>query len=81
MHRTTLMLPADLKTRAQRRARDLGVSLGELIRRALEAELGHAADARRSADPLFADTAIFTGSTPPDLAARHDHYLYDEPET
>ncbi len=77
MQRTTLMLPPSLKTRAQQRAREMGISLGELIRRAVESELRGAGAGRRSADPLFADAAVFTGDTPTDLAKAHDRYLYD----
>ena len=79
MQRTTLMLPPELKTRAQSRARDLGVSFGELVRRALETELSSAPGRTRKTDPLFADEAVFSGDAPADLAARHDRYLYDEP--
>lgn len=28
-------------------------------------------------DPFFADTKVYRGSTPKDLAANHDAYLYD----
>lgn len=79
VHRTTLMLPSDLKTRAQQRALELGVSLGELVRRALESELEGARTGQRAADFLFADDAVFDGPGPTDLAAEHDRYLYDEP--
>ena len=30
-------------------------------------------------DPFFADTAVYRGDAPSDLAENHDHYLYDEP--
>ena len=39
MTRTTIMLPSPLKRRAERRAQTMGVSLEELIRRALETAL------------------------------------------
>jgi hypothetical protein len=77
MHRTTLMLPPDLKTRAQSRAREMGISFGELVRQALESELS-APPGRRDDDPLFADVAVFGGEAPADLSAAHDRYLYDE---
>lgn len=79
MHRTTLMLPPELKIRAQQQARKLGVSLGEFIRRAIEARLDDSRQAERAADPLFADDAVFTGDAPSDAAAEHDLYLYDDP--
>jgi len=79
MHRTTLMLPPELKSQAQKQARKLGISLGELIRRALAAELSSAGRERRAEDPLFSDGAVFRGQVPADLARDHDRYLYDEP--
>ena len=80
MHRTTLMLPSGLKVQAQQRAREMGISLGQLIRQALESELSGAGGERRARDPLFADQAVWTGDAPVDGAANHDHYLYDEPD-
>ena len=78
MHRTTLMLPSDLKIRAQERARALGISLGEYVRRALESELEESRTDERAADALFSDDAVFDGQGPADLAAEHDRYLYGE---
>jgi hypothetical protein len=80
MHRTTLMLPPDLKIQAQRRAQEEGISLGEFIRRAIESRLGGSRKAERAADPMFADHAVWTGDVPSDLSAEHDRYLYDDPE-
>ena len=53
MHRTTVMLPRELKERAAREARSRGVSLGELIREALASRLSDPSD-----DPLIADREI-----------------------
>jgi hypothetical protein len=77
MKRTTIMLPAKLKARAERRARTQGISLSELIRDSLARALER--QARRSADedPFLADTATFTGG-PRDLARNHDRYLYGD---
>jgi hypothetical protein len=61
-----------------RRARKLGVSLGEFIRRAMESLLEAGADAATD-DPLLTDAATYDGQVPADLAARHDDYLYDRP--
>jgi hypothetical protein len=72
MERTTVLLPAELKAQAERAAKAAGVSLGELIRRALEAKVAQARD------PLFADEAAFSGDTASDLAREHDRYLYDD---
>ena len=79
MHRTTVMLPDDLKNHAARRARELGVSLGELIRLSLGDLLSRDREAAEE-DPLYADDAIFEGGAPTDLAGAHDHYLYGEGE-
>ena len=73
MHRTTILLPADLQRRAEREAKLLGISLSELIRRRL-AESGHEAQER----PRFFTREPWQGAAPSDLAANHDHYLYSE---
>lgn len=75
MNRTTILLPAELRAKASGVARKKGISLGELIRRSLEAAV---ARDRGADDPLFADGAVFTGDTPADTAARHDETLYGE---
>ena len=54
-----------------RRADELGISFGELLRRALEAALAQPAQA----DPLF-DDVVHDGPVPDDLAQSHDRYLY-----
>jgi hypothetical protein len=77
MKRTTIMLPDDLRRRAISRARERGVSLGELIRESLDASVPIRYDATQ--DPLFADV-VFDGPAPRDLSTRHDEYLYDEEE-
>lgn len=70
MHRTTIMLPPELHRRAAKVAAARGLSLGELIRKLLEAETRE----DEGEDALFADARTFAGS--PDLAARHDEELY-----
>jgi len=77
MTRTTIMLPTELKTRAARRAKEMGVSLGELIRESLEVSLSNSRS-HGAQDPLLGDTAVFEGRVPSDLAANHDDYLYGE---
>jgi len=77
MFRTTIMLPMDLKRRSQALAQRMGVSLGELIREALEATLrGDAGEVRE--DALFGDTATYDGPLAADVSERHDDYLYDD---
>lgn len=75
MQRTTIMLPPSLKARVVQQAEGLGVSLGEFIRRSLEAATRQRAS-KRQTDPLVADTAVFRGDAPRDLARHHDRYLY-----
>jgi hypothetical protein len=74
MKRTTIMLPEALRRRAALRARQRGISLGELIRDSLDAALPGVAYEQ---DPLFEDV-IFDGPAPRDLSARHDRYLYNK---
>ena len=70
------MLPPDLKRRSQALAQRLGISLGELIREALDATLrGDAGEVRE--DALFSDMVTHDGPIDADLSERHDHYLYD----
>ena len=71
------MLPVDLKVRAQHRAREQGLSLGEFLRRSIAAALADTSKPRK-ADPLFSDDAVYEGPVPSDLAANHDDYLYGE---
>ena len=77
MHRTTIMLPADLKAKAQRRAKQMGISLGDLIRQALKEAVKKPGNGK-AVDPLFADTAVYEGPGPTDLAINHDEYLYGD---
>lgn len=72
------MLPGELKARALRRAKQRGVSFGELVRESLAAMLSSAAP--QSADSLLADRAVYNGKTPADLSAEHDRYLYGPDE-
>ncbi|MGH9365659.1 MAG: CopG family transcriptional regulator [Thermoanaerobaculia bacterium] len=76
MKRTTIMLPEDLRRRALFRAKQRGVSLGELIRDSLDAALPDVIDDMHR-DPLFEDV-VFDGPAPADVSANHDKYLYDD---
>jgi hypothetical protein len=75
MKRTTVMLPEKLRHRALHKARQRGVSLGEVIRESLEAALP-SGRYDVSSDPLF-ESVVFDGPAPRDLSAKHDRYLYD----
>jgi hypothetical protein len=77
MKRTTIMLPEDVKARAERRAKRLGISLAQLIRNSLELLLGDRVPGPGE-DPFFADTAVYAGRAPKDLAASHDRFLYGD---
>jgi hypothetical protein len=77
MKRTTIVLPPDLKVEAKRHARQLGISLGELIRQTLSFRLASSRHANPM-DPLFADSDVFSGPGPGDVAAHHDQHLYGD---
>lgn len=73
------MLPSQLKARAARSAQRRGISLGELIRDALEAAVsqqtrGPDADG----DTFWADGRVCEAAVPEDLSSDHDRYLYGE---
>ncbi len=74
MHRTTVMLPSELKQKAVRKSHEMGVSLGEFVRLSLRDELER--QERSSNDPLFADAEVFQGQAPEDAASSHDDLLY-----
>lgn len=75
MKRTTVMLPSGLKSKAERRAKKMGISLGEVIRESLESWLARQEPAD---DPFFSSTAVYTGPVPRDSSANHDKYLYGD---
>lgn len=81
MHRTTIMLPRALKAKAERRAKERGISLGQYVREAIEQSV---AMNGRATDPLFVPTVldlpVFDDDGPTDVAERHDDYLYGERE-
>ena len=79
MKRTTIMLPPELKGRATRHAQKLGISLGELIRWCLSAFIDRPQELTAE-DPLLSDDAVYKGSVPSDLSARHDYYLHGDDE-
>jgi len=73
MHRTTLLIPEDLKLRAVERAKSDNMSFGEFVRRALEKSLQDT-----DSDPFWNDKAVFRGEVPSDYSENHDDYLYGE---
>ena len=76
MKRTTIMLPVELKDKAQRHADSKGISMGKLIRDALVSVL-RSEGPERSRDFLFAEKAIYDGPAPADGSKNHDRYIYD----
>jgi hypothetical protein len=72
MHRTTIMLPPDLRRKADREAKALGISLSELIRRRLSA----GGLPEPGAKPRFFSRQPWQGAGGSDTAANHDQYLY-----
>jgi predicted DNA-binding protein len=79
MKRTTIMIPVELKKRATERAKQMGMSLGGLIRESLENAIASQNEnsAGYSEDPFFADETVYSGESPIDLSVNHDSYLYD----
>ena len=73
MERTTIMLPPEVKASATERARHLGISFAEFVRRSLESAL---AAVPPTGDPLLEDRAVFADRGASDWAAEHDEYLY-----
>lgn len=78
MHRTTILISPELKSQAIKKAREMGVSLGELIRLSLKKIINSKKDNSRKHDLLFSDQTIFKEKAPKDLAKNHDDYLYGE---
>jgi hypothetical protein len=76
MQRTTIMLPHDLKIRAEEISKKKGVTLGEIIREGLREILNKSEAA--SGDAFFKDTAVFKGAAPKNLSSSHDDYLYGD---
>ena len=74
MHRTTIMLPEDLKTKAKELSRKKGLSLGEFVREAMRDLLKKSEE--DTGDTFFCDTGVYHGSAPTDLSGNHDEYLY-----
>lgn len=76
MVRTTIMLPAELRARAKRLARERGISFAELVRRSLTAWVEEGATRTPGVDAPFGDLAVYEGDVPEDLSSAHDRYLY-----
>ncbi len=77
MHRTTIMLPERLRSEVVRESSRLGISLGAYVREALEMSLA-SQKVNTTVDPLFSDSAVYSGEGPSDAALNHDEYLYGD---
>lgn len=72
MHRTTILLPEDLHRAAEREAREMGLSLGGLIRQRLRLAL----EKKPSEAPAFFTRQPWCDGGARDFSSRHDDYLY-----
>lgn len=82
MHRTTILLPEDLRAHAEACAQQQGISLGELIRRQLQMVAKGSGETNRRDDPLFrryAKTLTKVKATEK-IAASHDQVLAEAME-
>ncbi|WP_045211404.1 hypothetical protein [Desulfonatronovibrio magnus] len=78
MQRTTIMLPRELKIWAASKSRKMGISLGQLIREALQKEIDSTEVSNGLQDCFYEDKAIYQGYSSPDFSAEHDEYHYGE---
>lgn len=77
MHRTTILLPNPLRLKLAKEAEREHVSLGELIRRALEKYIV----SKRSItahDSFLSSQTVFDDEGPSNVADRHDEHLYKQ---
>ena len=65
-------------TTAKRVAKVVSEIISLADRNSIEKKAAPKLKKSRREDPLFADKAVWHGSTPPDLAAKHDDYLYGD---
>jgi len=74
MHRTTILLPEDLRRKAEIEARTLGISLSELIRR----RIASSPQQQTASRAAFFTRKSWVDSGPTDMADNHDRYLYGQ---
>ncbi len=79
MHRTTILLPEELRSGAEAYARRKGISLGELIRRQLGKLIKPKKANKRDDDPIFRyhtrKHVEPVGNPVEDGVANHDKYI------
>jgi len=76
MHRTTILLPEDLKAEVEKFSRKKGLSLGEVVREAMRDLLKKAED--QTEDSFFCDKAVYKEDIPKDFSRNHDEHLYGD---
>lgn len=77
MKRTTIMLPEEIKKRAEQISREQGVSLAELIRLSLLMYM-KPKTSKNLKDSLLSDSEVYTKPVPEDISENHDKYLYGD---
>ena len=83
MNRTTIVLDPSLKKKAIKRARELQISMGELIRVSIDRFLKEPQDIISSSDSFFTDNVVYKDSETSnakvdDNSLNHDKYLYED---
>lgn len=73
MHRTTVLIPHDLKVKASQMAHAAGMSLGEFVRMSIELRCS---TNTKVFDVFLDDRRCYEGEIPKDLSKNHDDYLY-----
>lgn len=73
-HRTQIILPVEVHRRVTKLARRKGLSMAEVIRRAVEQYLDADAGAQKDPFAMLSDLAGSGGAH--DVSDRHDEYLY-----
>jgi hypothetical protein len=68
----TIQVSDDLRDKVAQAAQHRGMALDEFIRLCLSSVVD------RKSDPLFSDSAVFSGEVPSDLSQDHNDYLYGD---
>ena len=66
----TVRVSDELRDKAVLAARQRGLTLDEFVQLCLSSLVD------RKQDPLFCDSAVFSGDVPSDISQNHDRYLY-----
>lgn len=77
MKKTTILIPEELRYRADRKADQMGISFGQLAREAIDKYLQSNNDSDPSKDPFFADRDFYEGRAPRDASVTYEESLYE----